>query len=91
MPDRHVNDNVDIVVLPDETGRTYEAAIVKKIQKAVKDKLLLTSEEPYHKVHVEVEHDADGRATTLIATMMRARTYTADIGKVKVDADYNIQ
>jgi hypothetical protein len=91
MKDKHVNENVKIVVLPSATGKAYSAADRRKIQRLIKDKLLLTSKEPYHKVQVEVKHRSDGSPKSLVASMLRAYTYTADIVKVNVDSDYNMK
>jgi uncharacterized FlgJ-related protein len=91
MKDKHVNEDVEVVVLPSATGKAYSAADRKKIQRLIKDKLLLTSKEPYHKVQVEVKHRSDGSPESLVASMLRAYTYTADIVKVNVDSDYNVK
>ncbi len=91
MKDRHVNKDVEIVILPGAGGKPYSAADRKKIQWLIKDKLLLTSKEPYHKVQVEVKHRSDGSPESLVATMLRAYTYTADVVKVNVDGDYNVK
>ena len=78
-----------LVILPSASreGR-FQPLIAKKIQKLIKDKLLLTSKEPYRKVQVEVKRRSDGSPKTLVASMLRAYTYTADIVKVNVDPDY---
>ena len=89
MSEKHPNEDVEIVVLPDETGTKPSATDRRKIQRLVRDKLLLTSKEPYRKVHVEVTRRLDGAPQSLVASMLRAYTYTADIVKVNVDADYN--
>jgi hypothetical protein len=91
MKDRHVNEGVEIVILPSVTGQTYSAADRRKIQRLIKDKLLLTSKEPYHRVHVEVKHQPDGNPESMIASMLRAHTYTADIVKLNVDSNYNVK
>ncbi len=90
MKDRHVNENVKIVVLATAVRATYGARETKQIQKAVMDKLLLPSKEPYHKVHVVVKHRPDGKPEALIAYMLRAHTYTADIVKMNVDDMYGV-
>jgi hypothetical protein len=91
MKDKHVNESVEIVVLPGPTGKPYAAADRRKIQRLIKDELLLTSKEPYHKVQVEVKHGNDGSPKSLVASMLRAYTYTADVVKVNVDSDYNVK
>lgn len=91
MREKHVNENVKIVVLATAVRATYGARETKQIQKAVMDKLLLPSKEPYHKVHVVVKHRPDGRPEALIAYMLRAYTYTADIVRMKIDESYGVQ
>lgn len=91
MKSKHPNENVPIIVLPGETGRTYSAAELRKIKKVIKEKLLVTSREPYHKAQVEVEHGPDGRPKALVASLLRAHTYTADVVRVDVDAEYRAQ
>jgi hypothetical protein len=90
MKDKHVNENVKIVVLPTAVKATYGARESNQIQKAVMDKLLLPSKEPYHKVHVVVKHRPDGKPEALVAYMLRAHTYTADIVKMNVDDTYGV-
>jgi uncharacterized protein (UPF0248 family) len=91
MSGKHVNEDVEIVVLPGETGKACSAAERRKIQRVIRDNLLLKSMEPYHRVQVEVKLRPDGSPETLVATMLRAYTYTADIVEVKVDTDYNVK
>jgi hypothetical protein len=91
MKEKHVNENVAIVVLPTALRATYGARESKQIQKAVMDKLLLPSKEPYHKVQVVVKHRPDGKPESLVAYMLRAYTYTADIVKMNVDDTYGVQ
>ncbi len=91
MKDRHVNEGVQIVILPGPTGKRYGAADRRRIQQLVKSRLLLTSKEPYHKVQVQVKHRSDGSPESLAVSMLRAYTYTADIFKVKVGSDYHVK
>jgi hypothetical protein len=91
MNGRHVNEDVEITVLPGEAGKAPSAQERRKIQKLIRDTLLLKSMEPYHRVQVEVNRRPDGTPEALVATMLRAYTYTADIVTVKVDADYTVR
>ena len=54
------------------------------------DRLLLPSKEPYHKVQVFVKHRPDGKPEALVAYMLRAYTYTADVVKMEVNANYGV-
>jgi len=89
MSEKHPNENVEIVVLPVEGEKKLSATDRRKIKRLVRDNLLLTSKEPYRKVQVEVTRKPDGIPESLVASMLRAHTYTADIVKVNVDAEYN--
>jgi hypothetical protein len=86
-----INADVEVVVVPGESQETVPPAERKKIQKIIRDNLLLAAPEPYHKVQVEVERRPDGKPQALIASMLRAETYTADIVTVSVDPDYHVR
>ncbi len=87
----HVNAHVEMVILPGESGIAVNAADQKKIRQLIQQDLLLTSTEPYHKVQVEVVRRPDGLPKALVASMLRAHTYTADVVTVSVDADYQVK
>jgi hypothetical protein len=72
------------------TAATYGAQDRKKIERLVKDNLLLPSKEVYGKVHVSVKHERTGKQQTLDVFMLRAYTYTADIARMVIDADYKV-
>jgi hypothetical protein len=89
MKPKHVNEDVEIKMVPAAAGAT--AASRRKIQQLVKKELLLTSNEPYRKAQVEVELDKGGKPKALVASLLRAYTYTADIVRVEVDPDLNVK
>jgi hypothetical protein len=91
MGKEHVNQRVEVVVVPGTQGKTFGEEDREKIEKLVRDKLLLTTNEPYHKAQVEVEHGPDGSPKTLVVSMLRSHTYTADVVNVNVDAQYNVK
>lgn len=91
MSDRHPNENVPIVVLPDATGRKCMAADRRKIESLVRERLLLTSMEPYHKVQVEIERAEDESPRALIVSLLRAYSYTADRVRMTVDRNYTVK
>jgi hypothetical protein len=90
MKEKHVNEKVKIVILPTTVRATYGARESNKIQRAVMDNLLLPSKEPYHKVHVVVKHHPDGTPEAIVAYMLRAHTYTADVVKMSLDDTYGV-
>ncbi|MFA5253129.1 MAG: hypothetical protein WC367_00490 [Methanoregula sp.] len=87
MTDKPVNENVEVVILP---GKASSSADRTRIRNVVRDNLLLPSSEPYHKVQVEVNRRPDGSPVSLVATMLRAKTYTADLVTVNVDKNFNV-
>jgi len=91
MKESHVNENVKVEIFGTAVKATYAATETKQIQKAVMDKLLLTSMEPYFKVNVVVKHRRDGKPEALVAYMLRAHTYTADVVKLDVDDQYKVR
>jgi hypothetical protein len=90
MSPKKFNENVPIVVVSGQAGKTYSPADRRQIRQIVRDRLLKIRTEPYHKVQVEVEFGPDGNPKTLVASMLRARTYTADIVTINVDARYHV-
>jgi len=90
MTQKEVNASVKIVILPTATRATYSGAETSGIQQAVKNRLLLPSKEPYHKVQVAVKHRHDGVPQSLVAFMLRAYTYTTDIARINIDTEYRV-
>ncbi len=99
---RHPNAGVPIVILgagrtvagiPGMAGaarRSYAATDHDRIRKAVRDGLLRRSRESYHSVHVDVKRDPDGGPEALVAYMLRASTYTADVARLGVDRRFRV-
>ena len=91
MPDKHVNQNVKIVILPGAERAMYSATESKAIRKVVMDNLLLPSMKPYHKVQVTVKRGTGAAPEAIVAYLLRAHTYTADVAKVKLGANYAVK
>ena len=91
MSDKHPNEDVPIAVIKSASGKAYSAADRRTISRLVKEKLLLTSMEPYHKAQVEVQLAKDGSPKALVVSLLRAHTYTADRVKVNVDRNYAVR
>jgi hypothetical protein len=87
----NVNENVQVVVLGTAAKAVYSAGESRQIQKAVMDELLLPAKEPYHKVQVVVKHRSDGKPEAIVAYMLRAYTYTADVVKMDIDEKYGVR
>lgn len=67
--------------------RNDEKLIIDLFQKEVLPKL----KEDYHSVSIKVERKADSTPKALIAYMLRQDSYTADVTRVDVDDNYNVQ
>ena len=91
MSDKHPNEDVPIVVLKSAGGRACSAADRMAISRVVKEKLLLTSMEPYQKAQVEVRVTKDGNPKALVVSLLRAYTYTADRVRINVDRNYAVR
>jgi len=91
MPDKHVNQSVKIVMLPGAERAVWAAEESKAVRKVVMDNLLLSSMKPYHKVQVTVKRGTGAAAEAIVAYMLRAHTYTADVAMVKVGPDYAVK
>ncbi|MBI5477109.1 MAG: hypothetical protein HY964_10290 [Ignavibacteriales bacterium] len=91
MPEKNVNQNVRINIFRGPEESVYSASDQSLIRKVVRDKLLLKSMKPYHKAQVVVKHRPDGAPESLIAFLLRAHTYTADVAKVTLGAKYAIK
>jgi hypothetical protein len=89
MTTRRASAEVQIALVPG-TARKLPAADRRKIEQVVRERLLSQAKEPYHKVQVEVERSLDGSPRALLVSMLRARTYTADVFRVSVDAHYKV-
>jgi hypothetical protein len=91
MTDKNVNAKVPIIILATAGKAEYSAAERRRIREAVKNRLLLPSKEPYHKVLVAVKHRHDGAPRFLLAFLLRSDTYTAEIARIDVDAEYRVR
>lgn len=88
---KNVNADVEVLVLGTAKRAVYAAPERRRIQKAIRDSLLLPAKEPYHRVQAAVKYRRDGRPEAIIATMLRAYTYTADIVRLGVDTEYAVR
>lgn len=72
-------------------NKTYDRTDEKKISDVIKKDVLSKTKVSYHSVSVKVERLEDGAPKALIAYLLRKDSYTADVTKVEVDRDYNVQ
>ena len=83
MADAHLNANVEVILVPGENPVPMEPHEQKQLQDLVRDHLLIPTDVPYHRAQVEVERGGDGRPVAVIATLLRAKTYTADVVRLR--------
>ena len=79
-----------IVIVPEAVARSLSADARAKIEQVVATRLLAGAVEPYHRVQVEVEQTREGAPGALAVSMLRARTFTADVFRVELDQDLNV-
>ncbi len=91
MPTRKRTHCTRSPALKSASGKACTAADRKAISRVVKERLLLTSMEPYQKAQVEVQLAEDGSPKALVVSLLRAYTYTADRVKISVDRNYSVQ
>jgi hypothetical protein len=91
MKEGHVNEKVKVMVLGTTARASYSAGEANKIRKAVMDRLILASMEPYLKVYAVVKYGRDGKPCAIVAYMLRAYTYTADVARLSIDARYGVK
>lgn len=88
---RHVNDNVRIVIMPTLTKATYAAPESRQVEKLITGELLLATSEPYLKVHAVPKLRRDGSPQSIVAYMLRAYTYTADVVRLNIDNEGKVK
>ena len=71
--------------------KAYDRYNEKEITDVIKKEVLPKVKVEYHSVSVKVERNADGTPKSLVAYMLRKDSYTADVTKVDVDQNYNVQ
>ncbi len=71
--------------------KTYDRRDENQIINVIRNEVLPNTQVEYHSVRVKVEREVDGNVKSLIAYMLRKDSYTADITKVDVDSEYNVE
>ena len=85
------NEHVPVVIVPADALPVLTKPAEEKIRESVRQRVLSERAEAYQKVQVEVERGGDNRPVALVASLLRANTYTADVVKLTVDPDFNIK
>ncbi|MGD9172493.1 MAG: hypothetical protein PVI97_20945 [Candidatus Thiodiazotropha sp.] len=71
--------------------KSYDAQDENQIAYSIRDKVLPELGVEYHSVRVKVKRKPDHAPEYLIAYMLRKDTYTADVVKIEIDANYQVQ
>ena len=71
--------------------KSYDTQDERQIAQAIREKVLPAMEAEYHSVRVKVKRKPDQKPAYLVAYMLRKDTYTADVVKIEVDGDYQVQ
>ncbi len=90
MSDKYKNVKIKVFASP-EAYRVYDAQDEGRIVDVVRKQVLPREKAEYHSVKVKVKRRKDGSPKYLVTYMLRKDTYTADIVKVDVDKNYQVQ
>jgi len=90
MSDKYKNVKIKVFASP-EAYRVYDAQDEGRIVDVVRKEVLPREKAEYHSVKVKVKRRKDGSPKYLVTYMLRKDTYTADIVKVDVDKNYQVQ
>ncbi len=88
MSGKRKEEGVGIVIQKASGGKPVPAADRAKIERLVRERILAKDAEPVMKVQVEVKRGPGGRPRAVVATLLRARTFTADLVSIEVDEDF---
>lgn len=87
-----MNENVEIKVFATpEKFQAYDSQDESRIVEVVRQAVLPREKVEYHSVKVKVKRAEDGSPRYLVAYMLRKDTYTADVVRVDVDANYQVK
>lgn len=90
MDSRHVNEHVEVRLFP-SAARAYGPDEGTKVETAIREELLLKSNEPYLTAAAEVKFAKDGTPEVVLAYLSRRNTYTADVYTLQVDQSYGVK
>jgi hypothetical protein len=71
--------------------QTYDVRDEQQIAYSIREKVLPEMGVEYHSVRVKVKRKPDQTPDYLIAYMLRKETYTADVVKIEIDENYQVQ
>ena len=89
MPTTHPNENTKIIILASSwKTRAFDKRAEEGARKLIREAVLLKRSEPYFQVRAKIKHAPDGTPERIIATLLRANTYTADVVEIRTNATY---
>ena len=87
-----MNENVEIKVFASgKKQKFYDTQNEGLIVDVIRNHVLPSAKAEYHSVKVKVKRKGDGSPEYLISYMLRKDTYTADVVKVDVDDNFQVQ
>lgn len=90
MADTHPNANTPIVILPSSwRARVRDAREEERVRQLIRDEVLVKRHEPYYQVRASIKSAAEG-TNRIIAYLLRANTYTADVIEITVGEGYGL-
>ena len=90
MSEKHEKIEIKVFASPKEY-RVYDTQDEDKIVNVIRKEVLPREKAEYHNVKVKVKRREDGSPKYLVSYMLRKDTYTADIVRVDVDENFQVQ
>lgn len=91
MAGQHPNESTPIIIQPSSwKTRSYDAREEEKARRLIRDEVLLKRTEPYLQVHAKIKRKADGTTERIVAYLLRANTYTADVVEITTTDAYGV-
>jgi hypothetical protein len=86
------NHNVPIKIFASpRVQRSYDRRDEARVVDLIRREVLPKTKAAYHSISVKIRRAADGSPKSLTAYLLRQDTYTAEVKKIEVDQDYNVQ
>ncbi|HQC71405.1 MAG TPA: beta/gamma crystallin-related protein, partial [Candidatus Competibacteraceae bacterium] len=89
MSNNHPNEKTTIIIQPSSwKTRTYDTREEESARRLIREEVLLKRNEPYYQVRAKIKFDQGGKAERIVAYMLRANSYTADVVELQTNEAY---
>jgi len=87
----HPNERTPILIQPASwKTRAFDAREEERVRQLIRDEVLVKRHEAYYQARATIKYNADGTPDRIIAYLLRANSYTADVVEIKLDRNYGI-